>query len=58
MKQKVFISHFWTTTEHEEWVLNLSKKLMSNGIYVVLDKWDLKEEHDLYNFMESMVNSR
>lgn len=30
---------------------------MSDGIDVVLDKWDLKEGHDLYDFMESMVKS-
>lgn len=57
MNQKVFISYSWTTTDHEEWVLSLAKRLVSDGIDVVLDKWDLKEGHDLYNFMESMVKS-
>lgn len=57
MNQKVFISYSWTTREHEEWVLALAQRLMSDGIEVVLDKWDLKEGHDLYNFMESMVKS-
>jgi hypothetical protein len=57
MSQKVFISYSWTTPEHEEWVLSLAKRLISDGIDVVLDKWDLKEGHDLYDFMESMVKS-
>ncbi|MEQ9441388.1 MAG: toll/interleukin-1 receptor domain-containing protein [Cyclobacteriaceae bacterium] len=57
MSQKIFISYSWTTPEHEEWVLSLAKRLMSDGIEVVLDKWDLKEGHDLYDFMESMVKS-
>jgi hypothetical protein len=57
MSQKVFISYSWTTPEHEEWVLSLGKRLISDGIDVVLDKWDLKEGHDLYDFMESMVKS-
>jgi len=57
MNQKVFISYSWTTPQHEEWVINLAEKLMSDGIDVVIDKWDLKEGHDLYNFMESMVKS-
>ncbi len=57
MNQKVFISYSWTTPKHEEWVLSLGKRLISDGIDVVLDKWDLKEGHDLYDFMESMVKS-
>lgn len=57
MNLKVFISYSWTTPEHQEWVLTLAKRLVSDGIDVVLDKWDLKEGHDLYDFMESMVKS-
>lgn len=52
---KVFISYSWTSREHEEWVLNLAKRLMSDGIDTKLDKWDLKEGNDKYAFMESMV---
>ncbi|WP_440960843.1 SEFIR domain-containing protein [Paenibacillus nitricinens] len=54
---KVFISYSWTTLVHEEWVLSLASRLRENGVDVVLDKWDLKEGHDVYAFMESMVNS-
>jgi SEFIR domain. len=55
---KVFVSYSWTSPEHEEWVLNLSNRLRDgNGVDVVLDKWDLKEGHDVFSFMESMVNS-
>jgi hypothetical protein len=57
MNQKIFISYSWTTPEHEEWVISLAKRLISDGIDVVLDKWDLKEGNDLYDFMESMVKS-
>ncbi len=57
MNQKIFISYSWTTPEHEEWVIGLAKRLISDGIDVVLDKWDLKEGNDLYDFMESMVKS-
>lgn len=56
-KQKVFISYSWTTPQHEEWVINLAERLMSDGIEVVIDKWDLKEGNDMYDFMESMVKS-
>jgi hypothetical protein len=57
MNQKIFISYSWTTPEHEDWVLSLAKRLISDGVEVVLDKWDLKEGNDLYDFMESMVKS-
>lgn len=34
----VFVSYTWEDNEHMEWVLNLSRKLMDNGISVVLDQ--------------------
>lgn len=55
---KVFISYSWTSASHQEWVLELAQRLMSDGIEVVIDQWDLKPGHDKYKFMESMVNSQ
>lgn len=52
---KTFISYCWTTPEHETWVLNFAEELVSAGVDVVLDKWELKEGHDLVGFMERMV---
>lgn len=54
---KVFISYSWTSTQHQTWVINLAERLVSDGVDVVIDKWDLKEGHDLFSFMESMVSS-
>lgn len=54
---KVFISYSWSSPSHEEWVVNFAERLMSDGIDVVLDKWNLKEGQDKYTFMERMVNS-
>lgn len=52
----VFISYSWTTPEHEEWVLNLAKRLDEfDSIHVILDKWDLQSGNDVIAFMESMV---
>lgn len=51
---KVFISYSWTTPEHEEWVVELGRRLREDGIDVILDKWDLKEGQDTTFFMESM----
>src|SRR5581483_3574188 len=53
---KVFISYSWTTPQHEQWVLELAERLSSDGIIVLLDKWDLKEGHDKHVFMEQMVH--
>lgn len=54
---KVFISYSWSSKEHEEWVISLAEKLVSNGIDVKLDKWSLKEGQDKYVFMEQMVTN-
>ena len=57
MNKKVFISYSWGSKEHQDWVVNLSKRLMNNTIDVVLDRWDLKDGNDLHSFMETMVKS-
>ncbi len=57
MNKKVFISYSWGTKEHQDWVLYLAKRLMSDTVDVELDKWSLKDGHDIFSFMESMVKS-
>jgi hypothetical protein len=53
----VFISYSWDTPEHEAWVLNLATKLMDNGVFVILDKWDLGKFGKLLpNFMEQSIS--
>ncbi|MFP7171391.1 toll/interleukin-1 receptor domain-containing protein [Terribacillus halophilus] len=56
-KKKIFISYSWTNDKIIDWVRDeLATRLVSDyGIDVVLDQWDLKEGHDVYHFMESMV---
>lgn len=54
---KIFISYCWTNPKHVDWVINLAERLVSDGLNVVVDKWNLKEGHDKYNFMETMVKS-
>lgn len=49
---KVFISYSWSSGDT---VLRLAERLMSEGIEVVLDKWDLREGQDKYAFMEQCV---
>lgn len=55
---RVFISYSWTTPKHEDWVINLAERLVSDGIDVIIDKWNLKEGQDKYDFMETMVKSK
>ena len=52
---KVFISYAWGSKEHDEKVLAFASGLVSNGIDVVLDKWDMTEGNDTYAFMERSV---
>ena len=46
---KIFISYAWGSSDL---VLELAQRLVSHGVDVVLDKWDLKEGQDKYAFME------
>lgn len=51
--KKVFISYSWKVQEK---VIELTERLISNGIDVILDVYDLKEGQDKYAFMEQSVN--
>ena len=51
---KIFISYSWSS---DALVLQLAQRLISHGVEVVLDKWDLKEGQDKYAFMEQCVNN-
>lgn len=51
-----FISYSWSSPEFEQRIIKLAEDLVSQGIKVTLDKWDLREGHDAYPFMEKMVN--
>lgn len=50
---KVFVSYSHDSQEHKEWVLDLSTRLVENGVDVILDQWDLRLGGDLPSFMES-----
>ena len=55
---KIFISYSWTNPVHEDWVINLAERMVSDGVDIVIDKWNLKEGQDKFNFMETMVKSK
>jgi SEFIR domain. len=50
---KIFISYSWSS---DDLVMRLAERLRSQGVDVVLDKWELKEGQDKYVFMEQCVN--
>jgi hypothetical protein len=52
---KAFISYSWANEPHKAWVVALAERLVSDGVDVILDRWDFKEGHDKHAFMEQMV---
>src|SRR5690554_922040 len=48
----VFISYSHDSDKHKDWVLQLATKLRSNGVNVILDRWNLKLGSNLASFME------
>lgn len=57
MNKKVFISYSWGDKEHQDWIVNLGTRLINDTVDVVLDKWSLKDGHDIHSFMEEMVKA-
>lgn len=53
----IFISYSWDSEEHKKWVLDLANKLTDNGVYVLLDRFDLKAGRPMTQFMEKSVNN-
>ena len=51
---KIFISYSWSKSD---FVISLAERLVSHGVDVILDRWDLKEGQDKYAFMEQCVNN-
>ncbi len=52
MIPEVFISYSHDNDEHKEWVLQLATRLRSNGVDVILDRWNIKLGSNLAAFME------
>ncbi len=52
MEHTVFISYSHDSDAHKNWVLQLATRLRSNGVNVLLDRWNLKLGQDVAAFME------
>ncbi|WP_430412110.1 toll/interleukin-1 receptor domain-containing protein [Kordia sp.] len=51
----VFISYSWDNEEHQNWILNLSKRLFDSGVQVILDRYELKPGDNMMTFMEQSI---
>ncbi|MEZ4874893.1 MAG: toll/interleukin-1 receptor domain-containing protein [Flavobacteriaceae bacterium] len=51
----VFISYSWDDEKHKQWVLDLADKLMSEGVNVILDRYELRPGKSLPHFVETSI---
>jgi hypothetical protein len=48
----IFISYSWDDDAHKHWVRSLAERLVTNGVSVALDQWDVQPGESLTSFME------
>lgn len=53
----VFISYSWDSDIHKDWVKDLAERLVSNGVLVKLDQWNLVPGDSLTQFMELEIQA-
>ena len=53
---RVFVSYSWTSDGHAAWVMDLATRLRTDGVDVILDRWDLLPGQDKFLFMEQMAS--
>lgn len=51
----VFISYSWDDEPHQEWVLELARKLVAAGVEVILDRFNLRLGNSLPHFVEQSI---
>lgn len=57
MLSQVFISYSHDDDAHKNWVLQLATRLRSNGVDVILDRWNLTLGKDVASFMENGLST-
>ena len=53
----VFVSYSHDSETHKNWVLQLATRLRSNGVDVLLDRWNLRYGRNVANFMEQGLSA-
>ena len=56
MTLTVFVSYSHDDENHSNWVLQLATRLRSNGVDVILDRWNLYLGQDVAAFMEKELS--
>ena len=56
-RPSIFISYSWDSDVHKEWVRLLAERLVTNGVSVALDQWDVQPGESLTAFMEEKVST-
>jgi len=51
----VFISYSWDSPAHKRWVRQLAARLVTNGVKVGLDQWDIGPGDSLTKYMEEQI---
>lgn len=54
---KVFISYSWEDDNHKDWIRELANRLISDGIEVTLDQYDVSIGDRLPQFMEKAITN-
>lgn len=52
-----FISYSWDDESHRDWVRSLAERLVTNGVSVALDQWDVQPGESLTEFMETSASA-
>jgi len=56
MNKTVFITYSWDTNEHKNWVRRIADNLISSGVQVLLDQYDIQPGESFTHFMESSIS--
>ena len=54
---KIFITYSWDNEQHKEWVRKFSDRLLSDGVDVTVDQYDVSSGDRLPQFMEQSITA-
>lgn len=54
-ESSVFISYSWDDENHKAWVLKLADELSRDGIFVILDRYELRAGKSIPHFVEQSI---
>ncbi len=54
--KKVFISYSWDNENHKNWVRRFADDLITNGVFVYLDQYDLFAGANMTHYIDNVIN--